>query len=63
MLKLIDLLMVCNDSMTVNVYDNDCELISRYDGRDSIEQELNNRFVSWIYPVSDNHLNIGLEGR
>lgn len=60
MMKLIDLLLTCNDSMTVNIFNNDCEIISRYDGMDSIEEELNHRFVEWIYPVGENQLNIGL---
>lgn len=60
MIKLIDLLLTCNDSMNVNIFNNDCELISRYDGRDSIDEELNHKWVEWIYPVADNVLNIGI---
>ena len=60
MIKLIDLLLLCNDNMTVNIFNNECEKISCYDGRDSIEEELNHEWVEWIYPVTDNHLNVGL---
>ena len=61
MIKLVDLLLTCNDSMTVNIYNSECELISRYDGRDSIDKELNHKWVEWIYPIADNQLNIGIE--
>lgn len=60
MIKLIDLMLLCNDSMTLNIYNSECEMIARYDGRDSIPIELSNSFIEWIYPVLDNQLNVGL---
>lgn len=60
MLKLIDLIMVCNDSMEIYVYDNDCDLIAQYDGRNAIPIELNNQYIEWIFPIAQNVLNVGL---
>ena len=60
MCKLIDLLLLCNEEMTIKVFSNDCELIAQHNGKDSIEPELNHRYIEWIYPVTDNTLNIGI---
>lgn len=60
MIRLIDLLQACNDSMILNIFNNECDLISRYDGRDSIDDNLKNEWVEWIYPTMDNQLNVGL---
>lgn len=60
-MTLIELLETCNDSMNVNIYNEDNELISWYDGRDSIDEAFNNNLVSWIYPVSENVLNVGIK--
>ena len=59
-MKLIDIVLTCSDEMNINVYDNDCELISWHDGKTSIDEELNDRIVTWIYPAMENQLNIGL---
>lgn len=40
-MKLIDLLSVIDDAKNVSVFNRDCELLSTYDGKNSIDEELN----------------------
>ena len=60
MLKMIDLLTVCNDDMKINVFNEECDLIKRFDNRNDIPVGLSVNFIEWIYPVNENELNIGL---
>lgn len=60
MLKMIDLLTVCNDDMKINVFNEECDLIKRFDNRNDIPVGLSVNFIEWIYPVKENELNIGL---
>lgn len=40
-MKLIDLLSVTDEFTNVSVYDRDYDLLSKYDGKNSIDEELN----------------------
>ena len=57
-MKLEEILLVTSESTNVNVIDyKSDEIISRYDGRNSIDTELNQREVVMQY-VQDNELYI-----
>lgn len=47
-MKLIEILETCLDSINVNVYDLEDNLLAVYDGRNSIQQNLNNKPVKQI---------------
>lgn len=57
---LVDVLETCRDSININVFDLEDNLISMYDGKNSIDEELNNRQVRQI-DVENSILNIWLE--
>ena len=57
-MKLGDILAITNESTNINVIDYDSqEVISRYDGKDSIDIELNKREVTMQY-IKNNELYI-----
>lgn len=47
-MKLIEILETCLDSININVYDLEDNLLAVYDGRNSIPQNLNNKSVKQI---------------
>lgn len=47
-MKLIQILENCSDSININVYDLEDNLLAVYDGRDSIPESLNNKPVKQI---------------
>ena len=47
-MKLIEILETCLDSINVNVYDLEDNLLAVYDGRNSSPQNLNNKPVKQI---------------
>lgn len=59
-MMLVDILETCRDSININVFDLENNLISKYDRRNSIDEELNNRQVRQI-DVNGSVLNIWLE--
>lgn len=59
-MMLVDVLETCRDSININVFDLEDNLISMYDGKNSIDEELNNRQVRQI-DVENSILNIWLE--
>lgn len=59
-MMLVDVLETCRDSININVFDLEDNLISMYDGKNSINEELNNRQIRQI-DVENSILNIWLE--
>lgn len=59
-MMLVDILETCRDSININVFDLEDNLISVYDGRNSIDESLNNKQVRQI-DVENSILNIWLE--
>lgn len=57
-MKLSDLYPVISDSMTLNIYNPDGDLISKYDGRNGIAECLNDCQVESVYPPMENTLNV-----
>ena len=47
-MKLIQILETCLDSININVYDLEDNLLAVYDGRDSIPESFNNKPVKQI---------------
>ena len=60
MLIMIDLLTVCNDDVRISIFNEECDLIKRFDNRNDIPVGLSLNFIEWIHPVKENELNIGL---
>lgn len=60
MIRLIDLLQTCNDSMILKIYNTDYDIIAKYDGKDAIDNNWNDKQIVWIYPTTNNELNVGL---
>ena len=56
-MKLIDLISVITDNTTVYVW-RDGEIISTYDGKDSIDEKYNNEIVLSVYAGNYNIINI-----
>lgn len=57
-MKLIDLLSVCGDAITVNVYDTDYENVGVYNGKDSIPEEYNEQEVLYITSSKASELDV-----
>lgn len=57
-MKLIDLLSVCGDAITVNVYDTDYENAGVYNGKDSIPEEYNEQEVLYITSSKASELDV-----
>lgn len=60
-MKLSDLFAVLSDSVVINVYNLDGELISQQNGRCSIAERLNDCKVDAIYPPAENTVNVFLD--
>lgn len=60
-MKLIDILDKLEDYVTVGVYDGELTLIARYDGKNSIDEDLNDRDVINIFPIGNANLNIVID--
>ena len=61
-MKLEDIIDLLNDSSIINIYDNEQNLVATYDGKESIPEFMNYRFINDIFP--DIHLGkcaIGIE--
>lgn len=56
-MKLIDLISVITDNTTVYLW-RDGEIISTYDGKDSIDEKYNNEIVLSVYAGNYNIINI-----
>lgn len=52
-MKLIDVISLISDSAEVRIYDYNGKEIARYDGKDSIPEELNDLFVDNIGAYMD----------
>lgn len=50
-MKLIDLLYVCNENADITVVDPQDNILTQYDGINSIDEEYNNREVIQVTPV------------
>lgn len=55
---LIDILVKVGDGTIVRVFDNECEEIAKYDGKDSIPEELNNKEIETVFPAAFGQLNV-----
>lgn len=60
MIRVIDLLTVCNEGMALNIFNNQCELVSCCKGREDVSDDMKHKWIEWVYPVRDNLLNIGI---
>lgn len=47
-MRLIDLLLIISDNSNVNILNTDRQILSRYDGRDAIDNALNDNEVLYI---------------
>lgn len=52
-MKLIDVISLISDSAEVRIYDADGKEIARYDGKDSIPENLNDLFIDCIGAYMD----------
>lgn len=57
-MKVIDILEILSDSVEVNIYDEDLTLIARYDGKDSIGEDINDKTIIGIFPKDRGIINI-----
>ena len=57
-MKVIDILDKLSDSVEVNIFNEDLTLIARYDGRDSIGDDINEKPIKGIFPKDRGILNI-----
>lgn len=54
-MKLIDVLEIVNENAEVRVYNSDGDEIARYDGKNSIPENLNGEEVDEIRPMKDDY--------
>ena len=57
-MKVIDILETLSDSVEVNIFDEDLTLIARYDGKDSIGEDINDKTIIGIFPKDRGIINI-----
>lgn len=57
-MKVIDILEIISDSVEVNIFDEDLTLIARYDGKDSIGEDINDKTIIGIFPKDRGIINI-----
>lgn len=57
-MKLIEVISLVGDGTNVRVFNSEYEEIAKYDGKESIPEELNNLEVENIFPANCGQLNI-----
>lgn len=57
-MKLLDVLLTIGDGTLVRVFNNECEEIANYDGKNSIPVNLNDHIVETVFPAGFGILNI-----
>lgn len=57
-MKLIEVISLVGDGANVRVFNSEYEEIAKYDGKESIPDELNNEEVENIFPANCGQLNI-----
>jgi hypothetical protein len=60
-MTVLDIISIIPDSSETVIYDTEANELARYDGKDSIPNEYNDREVRWISPTKDGKLAIEIK--